>query len=172
MKCRSMKWILGLGLLGLGVASLGGCQHSAAGHGRVVRDERVVIAEPRTQPGPPDHAPAHGWRRKHGIQHHTQSHKRPQGEPRVEVELVYDGDLGVYVVVGHAGVYFHASRYYRLGDSSWEWSGQVAGSWTIAPDHGVPTGLRDLGPEKSPKVTKRKRSPKKPARSHPAKQAY
>jgi len=167
-----MKWVLGSGLLVLGSLALGGCQHSHAGHETVVREERVVVVEPRRHQGPPDHAPAHGWRRKHGIHHHTQSHKRAYREPRVEVELAYDGVLGVHVVVGHGGIYFHADRYYRLGAAGWEWSGRVVGGWVAAPDHGVPTGLRDVGRKGAPKVTKQRRSPRKTKRSHPAKQSY
>ena len=47
--------------------------------------------------GPPPHAPAHGYR-----------HKHEHG-----VELVFDSQLGVYVVVGWKDHFFSAGRYYR-----------------------------------------------------------
>jgi hypothetical protein len=49
------------------------------------------------EPGPPPWAPAHGYRHKHA-----------QG-----MELVYDAQLGVYVVVGRDGLYFRHDRFYR-----------------------------------------------------------
>jgi hypothetical protein len=171
MKCHAQKRILLWGLVGLGAAVLVGCQHSHGARGSVVVGERVVASESRPHPGPPDHAPAHGWRRKHGIQHPTQSHKRAQGETRTRVELVYDGDLGVHVVVDHAGVYFHGDHYFRMSAAGWEWSGHLAGSWTVAPDHGVPTGLRELAREQGSKVTKRKGPAHPHGRGHPAKRA-
>ena len=43
--------------------------------------------------GPPDHAPAHGYRKKHHHHH--------------DIEMVYDSGLGVYVIAGYKGLYFH-----------------------------------------------------------------
>jgi hypothetical protein len=155
MRDRIALRSLGLGLLLAGAFALSGCLHpyGHAGHGR------VVVVEGDHHAGPPDHAPAHGYRRKHGY-HHTHRHKRPSPEPRVEVELVFDQSLGVHVVVGHSGVYFHADHYYRLGDSGWQWTARLGQAWVAAPDHGVPTGLRKLHPGKGPKKHKRQ---------HPAK---
>lgn len=139
-----------------GALALSGCLHGY-GHGG---SGRVVVVDGGQHGGPPDHAPAHGYRRKHGHYHHTHRHKRPAPEPRVEVELRWDESLGVHVVVGHAGVYFHADHYYRLGDSGWEWSARLGHTWAPAPDHGVPTGLRKL---------KKAKGPKKHRSGHPAK---
>jgi hypothetical protein len=168
VQSRFTSFVAGLGVLAFAGIVLSGCQHSHSG--RVVVADTVeppvarTVAGPRT--GPPDHAPAHGWRRKHGIQHPTQRHKRPHTERGSRVELAWDADLGVHVVVGHAGVYFHADRYLRMGVSGWEWSARVAGSWSPAPDHGVPTGLRDLAADGA-RVTERKR----PGHAPPARRA-
>jgi hypothetical protein len=146
---------LGLGVLLAGAFALSGCLHGH-GHGH---HGRVVVVEGDHHGGPPAHAPAHGYRRKHGY-HHTHRHKRPTPQPHVAVELRFDESLGVHVVVGHDGIYFHADHYYRLGDTGWEWSAQLGHAWVAAPDHGVPTGLRKLHGAKGPKKHKR---------SHPAK---
>lgn len=75
--------------------------------------------------GPPPHAPAHGYRRKHR---------------RSGAELVYDSGLGVYVVVG-LPVYFSDERFYRLGDAGWEISVDLHGPWRAVEYHAVPTKL-------------------------------
>jgi len=150
MRHRIALRALGSGLAGVGALALSGCLYGP-GH---VHHDRVVVVGGDSHPGPPDHAPAHGYRRKHGY-HHTHGHKRPAPEPRVELQLVFDESLGVHVVVGHAGVYFHADHYYRLADSGWEWTVQLDQAWAAAPDHGVPTGLRKLRNAKGPKKPKR-----------------
>ncbi len=66
------------------------------------------------KPGPPPHAPAHGYR-----------HKRHSGP-----ELVFDSALGVYMVVGHEHHYFHDGHYLRRHDGVWRLS------WT----HRFPAG--------------------------------
>jgi len=48
--------------------------------------------------GPPAHAQAHGYR-----------HKQVAG-----FELVFDSNLGLYVVVGHHDYYYCVSYFYRL----------------------------------------------------------
>ncbi len=85
-----------------------------------------VVVEKEHHPGPPPHAPAHGYR-----------HKRPDG-----VQLQYDSSMGVYVVIGHAGLYFSNDRYYRRGDSSWQVSLSIDGGWRAVPERSVPPGLR------------------------------
>lgn len=75
--------------------------------------------------GPPPHAPAHGYRRKHR---------------RSGAELVFDSGLGVYVVVG-LPVYFAGERFYRLGDAGWEISVDLDGPWRAVAYHAVPPKL-------------------------------
>jgi hypothetical protein len=75
--------------------------------------------------GPPPWAPAHGYRHKH------------QG-----VELVFDADLDVYVVVGHAGVYFRGDDYYCLRGGEWWVGSRYDGPWAATGLDHVPPGLR------------------------------
>lgn len=79
--------------------------------------------------GPPPHAPAHGYRRKHRYDHR-------------DVELVFDSGLGVYVAVGFPGVYFHADHYFRWFGTSWQVSVRPDAGWRLAPNDSVPPGLR------------------------------
>jgi hypothetical protein len=76
--------------------------------------------------GPPAHAPAHGYRRKH----------------MSGVELVFDSSIGVYVVVGHPGHYYDKGYFYRLEGGLWEMSLSLDGHWKIASEKSLPAGLR------------------------------
>jgi hypothetical protein len=80
--------------------------------------------------GPPPHAPAHGYRRKHRYDGHR------------DAELVFDSGLGVYVVVGFPGVYFHLDHYFRYFGASWQVSIRPDAGWRVAPQDDVPPGLR------------------------------
>jgi len=75
--------------------------------------------------GPPPHAPAHGYRHKHG-----------------DVNLVYKSDIGVYIVEGHTGIYFYHESYYRWHDDAWQISAQVNGPWKGTSESKVPKGLQ------------------------------
>jgi hypothetical protein len=76
--------------------------------------------------GPPPHAPAHGYRHKH--QH--------------GVELVYNAELGVYVVVGFSNHYFYDGHYFRRDGEEWEISMDIKGPWIIAAQDVLPSGLK------------------------------
>ena len=78
-------------------------------------------------PGPPDHAPAHGYKKKHR-----------DGGP----ELVFDSGLGVYLVVGLANTYFYNDSYYRYTNGGWEFSVNIGDSWRTADYGHVPPGLQ------------------------------
>lgn len=82
--------------------------------------------------GPPPHAPAHGYRHKH--QH--------------GVELVYNSELGVYVVIGFPNHYFCRDHYFRLGGENWEISTHIKGPWIVAAND-VPSGLKLKGKKKA-----------------------
>ena len=84
-----------------------------------------TVHQPNT--GPPDHAPAHGYRKKHGHDN---------------VELVWDSGMGVYVVVGHDGHFFSNDVYYRVAGENWEVSGGIEGPWKVTSDKKVPKGLK------------------------------
>ena len=106
---------------------------------------RVVVAEPE-RGGPPPHAPAHGYRRKHQV-------------ASQDVDLVFDSGLGVYVAVGFPGVYFQADHYFRYVDASWQISLRPDSGWTVASKERVPPGL-----QKMKHANKKKGGPPGPAR--------
>jgi hypothetical protein len=76
--------------------------------------------------GPPAHAPAHGYRKKHAS----------------GVELVFDSGLGVYVVLGIPDCYYDDHRFYRLEKGVWKTAPDPKGTWTAAADRDLPPGLR------------------------------
>ena len=82
----------------------------------------------RHKPGPPPHAPAHGYRHKH------------QG-----AELVYDSGRGVYIVVGLPRNYYFKGHYYRLRETNWEVGVHMDGPWEFVSDEALPRGLRAKG---------------------------
>jgi hypothetical protein len=77
--------------------------------------------------GPPPHAPAHGHRHRH------------RG-----VELVYDSDCGVYVVIGLSSHYYSRDRYYRFGENQWEVGVSLKGPWKSISRNDLPKGLRNM----------------------------
>jgi len=76
--------------------------------------------------GPPAHAPAHGYRRKHVA----------------GMELVFDSGRGVYVVVGLSDHYYHDGYFYRLRGGLWEMSLKPDGDWKAASEKSLPMGLQ------------------------------
>jgi hypothetical protein len=97
----------------------GGCQ------GVVVAPRSSEPAAVR-QAGPPPHAPAHGYRKKH----------------QSGAELRFDPNLGVYVVVGHTDLYFHDDWFVRIHGGIWQVSTTLSGPWKPKPAEWVPPGLR------------------------------
>ena len=77
------------------------------------------------KPGPPPHAPAHGYRHKYQ-----------------EVELVYDSQRGVYVVIDFPNHYYFKGHYYRLGEIQWEIGVNLEGPWEYISYDKLPEGLR------------------------------
>ena len=94
---------------------------------------KVVHESPAPPPvvskrtGPPDHAPAHGYRRKHA---------------QDDVAMVFDSGLGVYVVVDTPDCWWADSRYYRWRDGGWTIGAHISGPWVAVALDDVPTGLR------------------------------
>ena len=80
----------------------------------------------KNHPGPPAHAPAHGYKKKH----------HDDGP-----ELVFDSGLGVYLVVGLADLYFHNDSYFRYANGGWEFGVNINGPWRTADYGHVPPGL-------------------------------
>ena len=89
------------------------------------RPARRYESRPVLKPGPPPHAPAHGYRRKY------------QG-----VELVYDSGRGIYVVIGFPNHYYFKGHYYRLGEVEWEVGVILEGPWKVISYDELPKGLR------------------------------
>lgn len=102
------------------IASLSGCH--GVGHGHHARSHPVHV----DKPGPPPHAPAHGYRHKHAA----------------GVDLIFDVGLGVYAVVGHSGVYFNDRHFLRRHGDSWRIAKNLSGPWHGASEGFVPPGLR------------------------------
>ena len=86
--------------------------------------EPVVIRKS----GPPAHAPAHGYRRKHMHVH--------------GVELVFDTGRGVYVVVGYSDHYYHDGYFFRFREGTWETCPKPDGHWKIVSNKSLPVGLQ------------------------------
>ena len=125
---RMTHWI-SCAILVAGVALLG-CSRKVvvAGSGGHAGPDVVVAKEQRN--GPPDHAPAHGYRKKHG------------GD---NVILVYDSKLKVYAVDNHRDCYYSAGQYFRIDGSSWQFSVSIDGPWRVVKvDSDLPPGLRKM----------------------------
>lgn len=79
------------------------------------------------KPGPPPHAPAHGYR-----------HKHPDGH-----ELEYDSGLGVYIVVRVPDTYFENNLYIRMSsDGRWIVSASLDRGWRPASGNEIPHKLK------------------------------
>jgi hypothetical protein len=76
--------------------------------------------------GPPAHAQAHGYHRKHidGL------------------ELVYDSTYGVYAIVGMPDHYYCNGHYYRMYGDIWEVSIGLDTNWAPATRVSLPSGLK------------------------------
>ncbi len=74
--------------------------------------------------GPPPHAPAHGYRAKY------RNH-----------DLVYDAQLGIYIVVGLNDIYFSDDHYYRHSHEGWYYSRYVDRDWDRYDGRKLPPGL-------------------------------
>jgi hypothetical protein len=83
--------------------------------------------------GPPPHAPANGYRRKH-----EQAYRSHTGS----AELVFDSGLGVYVVVGMNDYYFWNGSYLRISNGQWWVSTYLDGDWRPHDARSLPDGLQ------------------------------
>lgn len=104
------------------------------------------------QTGPPPHAPAHGYRRKHSD----------------GTILIFDSGMDVYIVKDHPGHYFDKGSYYRQKNGRWEKAQKVRGPWKEIKTKSLPPGLRrgtnNMEPGDKGKKNKLK-SPGKPQKS-------
>ena len=117
---------IAIATLTAGLLALAGCVH-------------VHEHEHAYEGGPPPWAPAHGYRHKH------------HGS-----ELVFDAQIGVYVVVDHPHVYFDDGHYFRRVRSQWERCGDwKQGHWKNVDVDRVPGPLVEHYAKKDKKHAKR-----------------
>ena len=74
--------------------------------------------------GPPPHAPAPGYRYRY-----------------YDHDLVYDANLGVWVVIGFTDYYFLDDYYYRHRPDGWYYSRDFDRDWRPYKDNRLPPGL-------------------------------
>jgi hypothetical protein len=99
--------------------------------------------------GPPPHAPAHGYR------HHYQG-----------ADLAFDRELGVYVVLGHPGIYYANGRFLRFRTHVWQSATRLDGTWVVYPTTSIPPGLRGSHPGKADRAGKKGHNAHPPAKGH------
>ncbi len=110
--------------LASGTVALAGCSTTKVAGKSSPHDVGVE----KNEPGPPDHAPAYGYRDKHG---------------NSKVVLVYDDRMDVYAVSGYDDCYYTAGQFYRKVQGAWEWSVCIDGPWkSVARRDDLPPGLR------------------------------
>ena len=111
-------------ILAASTAALVACSSKVANKSASQRD----VAMESNKAGPPDHAPANGYRKKQGNE---------------SIVLVYDSEMDVYVVSGHDDCYYTAGQFYRRIQGAWEWSVCIEGPWkAVAHRNDLPPGLR------------------------------
>lgn len=129
MRRSALLGILGLACLALTATA---CRHGSAvvvAGGGTAGGGGATVSDPSRGKGPPDHAPAHGYRRKH--------HDARQG-----AELVFDARLGVYVVVDLPRHYYWDGVYLRVEEGAWYASARLDGGWEPRSSEALPPGLR------------------------------
>lgn len=85
----------------------------------------VVMSDSPSRPGPPPHAPAHGYRCKYAGR-----------------DLVYDSRLHLYVVVGASDTYYWKGQYYRPQGTTWMAAVDMNGKWAPVSQGKLPPGLK------------------------------
>lgn len=105
---------------------------SAGGLGCVIAapPPLAVVPAPEAHGGPPDHAPAWGYRRNH------------REEADDGMTLRFDPTLGVNVVVGYPDLYFTDGVFLRFSSGAWQASARLDGPWRMRAEAAVPAGLR------------------------------
>ena len=120
---RNLRISMILVLLAAGIAVLG-CSRTVYYKSAPPRTTDTVQND---RHGPPPHAPAHGYRHKHGD----------------GVVLVYDSDLHVYLVSGYKDVYYYKGSYYRWHNGKWQTTRKVNGPWQRSYAKKVPKHLHE-----------------------------
>ena len=125
------KIILAIFVFGL-IALYGGMSLAGPGkkHKKGKGYQKEYCKKHMKKHGPPPHAPAHGYR-----------HNHPDG-----VELKFNANRNIYVVIDCDDFYFHADSFFRLLDGGWKKSKHISGPWIEAPPSILPPGLPPLPP--------------------------
>ncbi len=140
--------ILG-GALACGVLMVlfSGCGHISS---VTIGKSGPYVSHDREGHGPPPHAPAHGHRRKHH-------------DSAGDLKLIFDSELGVYVVVDIPNHYYSDGYYLRIENGSWYASTKLESGWKLRSSDSLPPGLRK-------KQAKHGKTKKHPGKGHgPAK---
>jgi len=91
--------------------------------------------------GPPPHAPAHGYRAKHG-----------------GAEMVYDSNCGIYRVTGMSGTYYCDGYFYRLEYNTWTMATRMDGRWTVVRRGKLPKAIMTMTAENNSRKHKEART--------------
>lgn len=86
----------------------------------------IMVGQPGGK-GPPPHAPAHGYRRKN----------------RQGLQMTFDSNLGVYIMVDYPMHYYWDGRYYRKSKKKWESSQNINKQWKSIKKQQLPRGLQN-----------------------------
>jgi hypothetical protein len=62
-----------------------------------------------------------------------------------DVQVVFDPELKVYVVIGHPGHYLHGGRFYRKHKGRWWVSEDLHDHWVVISTKRIPPGLQRKG---------------------------
>jgi hypothetical protein len=79
--------------------------------------------------------------------------KQPQA---ADVQLVFDSDLDVYVVIGHPGHYHDGQRFYRKHKGRWWVSAELHDHWVVIGNRHLPPGLQRMGKKKHHPASRRR----------------
>ena len=133
-KMKYFKLVL---VISFGLFFLAGCNTVGVG----IQIPGVPVHQAKYhKPGPPPHAPAHGYR-----------HKNRHGH-----NLEYRSGLGAYVVVNVPETYFDNNLYIRMStDGRWMVSASLGQGWRLAVNNEVPYKLKEY--KKKKKKSKKKK---------------
>jgi hypothetical protein len=131
-----IRTILVAALLGATVV-LGACSGGSTTTAEITTTSGRAVSTASTQSGPPPHAPAHGYRAKHG-----------------GAELVYDSSCGIYTVSGSSDTYYCDGSFYHIEYGTWTSSHNVTGPWTVVRKGKLPQGIQSMTTAKNGKGKK------------------
>ena len=135
----NIKNIAIIAAIGVGTLALVGCTRTMVKYSDGTTTVATSSSTASSKKGPPPHAPAHGYRHKHG-----------------NTVLVYEKSLSLYIVSGHDGYYFHDDKYYRQHKGTWQAAKSMDGKWKKVKSKKLPPGLRSHDQAKSNGKSKKK----------------